>query len=89
MRFTLLSHFAITENHAKPNTNKALAEAKAAAGESRKILFTRTSPCGFAFARMTGAKIGNNGAIIAPLRPLRLRAFASNSLCQHALATNH
>ena len=32
-----------------------------------------------------GVKIENNSAIIASLRPLRLRAFASNSLCQHAL----
>ena len=31
-----------------------------------------------------GAIIGNNSAIIASLRPLRLCAFASNSLCQHA-----
>ena len=34
-----------------------------------------------------GAKIGNYSAIIASLRPLRLRAFASNSLCQHALVS--
>ena len=32
-----------------------------------------------------GAKIGNNSVIIASLRPLRLRAIASNSLCRHAL----
>ena len=32
-----------------------------------------------------GAKIGNNSAIIASLRPLRLRAIASNSLCRHDL----
>ena len=35
-----------------------------------------------AFAGMTGLKIGNNSAIIASLP---LRAFALNSLCQHAL----
>ena len=37
---------------------------------------------------MDGVKIRNNGAIIASLRPSRLRAFASNFLCQRALATN-
>ena len=36
-----------------------------------------------------GVKIGNNNAIIASLRPLRLRAIASNFLCQHALASAH
>ena len=34
---------------------------------------------------MTGQKIGNDSAIIASLRPLRLRVFALNFLCQHAL----
>ena len=33
-----------------------------------------------------GAVIGNIGVVIASLRPSRLRAIASNSLCQHALA---
>ena len=32
-----------------------------------------------------GGEIRNNSAIIASLRPLRLRVFASNFLCQHVL----
>ena len=44
------------------------------------------NPLDSRFRGNDGAKIGSNSAIIASLRPLRLRAFASNSLCQHALA---
>ena len=35
-----------------------------------------------------GAKSENNGVVIASLRPLRLRAIASNSLGQRTLTTN-
>ena len=41
-----------------------------------------------ALAENDGVKIGNNSAIVASLRPLRLRAIASNPLCQHALVVS-
>ena len=47
----------------------------------------RPNPLDSRFRGNDGVKIGSNSAIIASLRPLRLRAFASNSLCQHALET--
>ena len=47
------------------------------------------NPLDSRFRGNDGVKIGSNSAIIASLRPLRLRAFASNSLCQHALALSH
>ena len=43
------------------------------------------NPLDSRFRGNDGVEIGSNSAIIASLRPLRLRAFASNSLCQHAL----
>ena len=43
------------------------------------------NPLDSRFRGNDGVKIGNNSAIIASLRPLCLRAFALNSLCQHAL----
>ena len=70
--------------HVEANT---LLATYAGLGEPLKIRGGTQTPLDSRFRGNDGVEIGNNSAIIESLRPLRLRAFASNSLYQHALGT--